>query len=83
MRLAVQDERVHRLPAVVDGGMAHDLDHAGFRVDLHLANGAAEGVGRQRRRFIVVCLEQSKVEQADRAVGAFDAEPSAFKLQIS
>jgi len=32
--LAVDDERVHGAPGIVDRGVTHDLDHAGLRVDL-------------------------------------------------
>ena len=36
--LAVNDERVHRAPDIVDRGVADDIDSPGFRIDLDLAD---------------------------------------------
>ena len=48
MGLAVDDHRVDRAADIVDGGVAHDLDGAEFRVDLDLADMAAVREGRDR-----------------------------------
>ena len=42
----MQNERIDRLAAVVDRGVAADFDGAAFRVDLGLADGGASRVGR-------------------------------------
>ncbi len=42
--LAVDDQRVHGAADVVDGGVAHDRQHAGVGIDLHLADVAAIAV---------------------------------------
>ncbi len=46
MHLAVQDERVDRLPDVVDRGVAHDFDRAGLGIDFEFADRSTGRVGR-------------------------------------
>ena len=46
MHLTVQNERIDRLAAVVDRGVAADFDRAGVRIDLGLAHRGAGRIGR-------------------------------------
>jgi hypothetical protein len=46
VHLAVQDERIDGLAAIVDRRIAADFDRAGFRIDLGLAHGGAGRIGR-------------------------------------
>ncbi len=45
MDLAVQDQRIDRLAAVVHRGIAADRNEAGLRIDLDLADRRAGGIG--------------------------------------
>ena len=45
MQLAGDDHRVHDSPEIIDGEVAHDPRHAGFRIDLHFRDMAAIGKG--------------------------------------
>jgi hypothetical protein len=46
MSLAVDDQRVHRPPHIIDRGVANDFDKAHFRIYLDLADVAAIGEAR-------------------------------------
>ena len=46
VHLAVQNERIDRLAAIVDRRVAADFDCACFRIDLGLAHGGAGRIGR-------------------------------------
>ena len=48
--LAVDDHRVDGAADVVDGGVAHDRDHAGVGIDLDLADVAAVAVAGDNSR---------------------------------
>ena len=52
MCLAMQDHRVDRAPDVVDSGVADDIDSAGFRIDLDLADLRAVRKARDRQRLV-------------------------------
>ena len=45
MHLPMQDQRIHRLARIVSRGVLEDLDGAGVRIHLDLADGAARGIG--------------------------------------
>jgi hypothetical protein len=48
----MQDHRVDRAPDVVDSGVADDIDSAGFRIDLDLADLRAVRKARDRQRLV-------------------------------
>ena len=95
--LAVDDQRVDGESDVVDCGIADEGGHAGFRVDLDLANVAAVGEARLRHRLVARRRERAAqvfrqvgaleccardLEQADRMIGALDGEAAVLELDI-
>ena len=83
MALAVDQHRVHRPAAIVDRGIPDDLDKAGLRIDLDLADRRGVGVGRDAHRLVGNTHQRSAqigrnavaecrggdLEQADGAIG--------------
>src|SRR5215470_15415437 len=95
--LAVHDQRVDGAPDIVDRGVAHDLYHPGIGVHLDLADvttigetGEVHGLvafGSERsaqfvRQVVAAPRPGRDLEQSDRPVGAFDAEPAVDKFEI-
>src|SRR6185437_1355391 len=89
MDLTLEEQRVDDDAAVVDGGVALDLDLAGLGIDLELADMAAIGeIGRGRRESshgFEADAERGRpahrrmgapgdIDERDRAVGAGDGE---------
>ena len=65
--LALHDHRVDERPAVVDHGVAHDLDVARVGVDLHDRGVHPRRERRAHRRVVVPRLEAGLVVVGDRA----------------
>ena len=96
--LAVDQHRVYRPAAIVDRRIADDLDHAGLRIDLDLADRAGIGEGRDAHDLIgnpdqrpaqlggngVARRRFGGLEQADGAVGPGHDEtpPDEFDIGL-
>ena len=95
--LAVQDHRIDRPADVVEGGVTDDFDMSGVRVDLDLANRAAEWKRCHPDELFAICRERSAkilgdivpfpgrarhLEQADGAVGALHHEAAFGKRHV-
>ena len=97
MDLAMDDQRIDGAADIVDRGVVHELDGAGLRIDLDLADMAAIGkarlgdglvaFGRERaaqivRQIAALGRRARDVEQADRTVGAFHREAAGLELDV-
>src|SRR5712675_2380388 len=97
MHLAMHDHRIDRPPAIIDCGVAHDLDNSGIGVDLDLADMAAIGEGGEVDGLIAHALQWAAqilrqigplqpsardLEDPDGAVGALDLEPPAGERDV-
>jgi N-acyl-D-aspartate/D-glutamate deacylase len=88
VELADHDHRIDDATHVVHGRIRNDVDDAGLRIDLHLGDVAAvrprrsvDGAHRDQLDaplWLLAC----EIEQADRAVGARDAETSVGVFEI-
>ena len=95
--LAVDDERVHRTPDIIDRGIIDERHLAGIRIDLDLADMRAVRVARLHHGFVASSRERSAqifrqisaldrrarhLEQSDGVVGALHGETAARKFDV-
>src|SRR5215813_2753048 len=90
VRLAVQDQWIHRASDVVHRRMSDDLDKAGVGIHFHFAHRAAVRIGRHRHdlsarageRFARTLGGRGGFEQIDGTVGALHGESAPCELDV-
>ena len=96
MELACDQHRIDDGAEIVDAGIAHDLHHAGVRIDLDFGDMAAIGKSRGRIFGRMIDIERGghavghlafaqalgELHDADRAVGAGDGETATFEFDV-
>ena len=96
VNLAMNDRRIDDGADIVDGDIAVDGDHSGFRIHFDLADMTSVGKMHVGRDVVAFGIEARKrrilrrrahlprqIEQANRAVGAGDAECSTGELDVA
>src|ERR1700680_3524543 len=98
MNLALDDHRINVAPDIVDGGILHDFDDTGVRIDLDLADMAAIGKagyvddlvgfgGKWPEQFVrkIIALQRRRrdLEYPELPVGDLDPKAAVSEFQIS